>query len=249
MRAPRFRQHILTLAAVGLLAGTVMVTASSSASARALKVPASAAGSYTYNDSVGDTLEGLVLGTDGTVTFSSGCTGLWVQSGKIFSMDINDNCSESTWIFSGVVGPKGLSSSKKPGALTLDNPSGFDGGTWYATKGAPESPASGPMATGAAPALRTPHVTSAVGNYGFYDEAGDSNLPLTLSSDGTLSLSGTCSGLWVQSGKDIAFDLNTDACSLFVMASPVSAKGLGTAKKPGQIEYGEGVETFYAVKT
>src|ERR1700677_855739 len=53
----------------------------------------SVAGTYAYSDSFGVTDEPLVISAGGTVALGSSCTGLWVQSGTIFTMDIDANCS------------------------------------------------------------------------------------------------------------------------------------------------------------
>ena len=229
----------------------------------------SVVGTYAYSDSFGGTAESLVVSEAGTVTFATfgtytKCTGLWVQSGPIFTMDIDANCSTGvspdetsvTSVFSGTIGRKGLSSANKPGSMVLDTVSGTgpgttSPGTWYATKsGTSQASPEGPMTSSD---IGKPRSKKAGGDYGFFDQSGDSNLPLTLNSDGTLTISngGTnCTGLWVQSGAHIAMDLNTSSCGLFVFAAPVSARGLASEEKPGNAEFnGAGTETWYALSS
>jgi hypothetical protein len=166
-------------------------------------------------------------------------------------MDLNADCGD-TGIFSGVVGSKGLSSAKKPGAVVFYGGSASSG-TWYAIKnratGRPGSPPAAPSghATPMAPRVL------AGGNYGFYNiSSGPVNAPLSLASGNTVSLNDNgivCTGLWVQSGKNIGWDLNSSNCNPYVFVGTVSAKGLSSAKKPGEYTVEEAYGKWYAVKT
>jgi hypothetical protein len=66
-------------------------------------------GSYNYTDSFGDS-ESLTISTGGTLTFGSGCLGLWAVSGKSIAMDLNQNgppaCTE--WVFVGTLYAHGI---------------------------------------------------------------------------------------------------------------------------------------------
>jgi hypothetical protein len=68
-------------------------------------VAGTAWGSYSnYSDSAGDTGETLTLFQDGTLSFSSGCTGLWVQQKKTIALEIDSSSCEGTkWVFVGTV--------------------------------------------------------------------------------------------------------------------------------------------------
>jgi hypothetical protein len=92
----------------------------------------SAVGNYKYNDSKGDHNEGLQLNANGTVLFSSGCSGIWVQQGSAIAMDINANCG-NTWIFTGTVNSAGLSSNAHRGRLE-EFSGGASFGSWYAVR-------------------------------------------------------------------------------------------------------------------
>jgi hypothetical protein len=249
--------------AVSLPASARPIPKNSGASAVAQARTKSAVGTYAYSDSFGVTDESLVISEGGTVALGSSCAGLWVQSGTIFTMDIDANCSVTvgtdvytlTAIFSGTIGRKGLSSAQKPGAMVLDDSSsGTSPGTWYAVKGGTSQASSAQTFSAWAmtsPDVGKPRSKKAGGDYGFFDQSGDSNLPLTLNTDGTLTISNSgtnCTGLWVQSGAHIAMDLNTSSCGLFVFAAPVSARGLASEEKPGNAEFnGAGTETWYAL--
>jgi hypothetical protein len=115
--------------AVGLSAGAVNASPSHPA-APALSL----AGNYHFFDTVGDSNEGLTLNSNGTLTFSGGCSGLWVKSGSNLAMDINANCSPTVWIFSGSVTTTGLSSQSHPGHLAEFSGSNRSTGLWYAVR-------------------------------------------------------------------------------------------------------------------
>jgi hypothetical protein len=233
------RRHAVAtaLAATGLVA--LLVTVLPAPAATAAKAPAvpSAAGTYTITENPGGSTVDLTLNANGTSVYGSSCRGLWIQQGKTIAFDVNETCSGATYAFSGTVGPKGLSSAKKPGELIFH----FDGRNrfygWYAVKtGSAAAPGRGRTVEGAPFSAARPKAKTS-GDYGYYDGSGQSNDPLTLNSDGSavLTLSGgTCTGLWVQSGKDIAWDWNNAPfCDDTVFVGTVSSKGLSSAATPG----------------
>ncbi len=94
-----------------------------------------AAGSYSYNDSFGDSGEGLTVNAnisahEGTITFSSNCSGEWVQQYSTIAMNINGNCGGESWVYLGTVTAGGLSSAASPGHVTFDGSTG----TWYGVR-------------------------------------------------------------------------------------------------------------------
>jgi hypothetical protein len=123
------------VASLGLSIGIINVASADSTSTTGSTDTSAAAplakanGTYSYNDSVGDTNETLTVKGNGTVKFESGCTGIWVQQGSSFSMDINAHCTGQSWIFVGTITKKGLNSVNNPGNLETDGTPG----TWYAT--------------------------------------------------------------------------------------------------------------------
>jgi hypothetical protein len=123
------------VASLGLSIGVINVASADSSSTTSTTGSAAAAplakatGTYSYSDSLGSSDIGLTVKENGTVKFSDGCTGIWVQQGSSFSMDINGHCAGNTWIFIGTVTKKGLNSVSNPGNAVADGTPG----TWYAT--------------------------------------------------------------------------------------------------------------------
>jgi hypothetical protein len=181
---------------------------------------------------------GLTLNANGTTLYSSNCRGLWIQEGKVIAFDVDETCGGATYAFSGTVGRKGLSSAKKPGELVFrfDGRSSYNG--WYAIKTGAAAVTPGEERTLAGlPVSAAPAKPKAGGDYGYYDGNGNSNDQLTLNSDGTADLTlgdQECTGLWVQSGQEIAWDWNNAPfCAETVFVGTVSSKGLSSAAKPG----------------
>jgi hypothetical protein len=96
----------------------------------------SAAGTYSYNDSFNDVNEGLTLTStsstyEGTLAFSSTCSGEWVQQGTTVAMNINGGgCGTNSWVYVGTANPSGISSSAHKGSVTFDGTAG----TWFAKR-------------------------------------------------------------------------------------------------------------------
>ena len=122
-----------------VLAGTVVLSAGAVGAAPAHRIghgtePALAVGTYKYTDNLNDSGEGLTLKSNGTVTFESGCKGIWVEQGSTIAMDINAGCQGSHWIFTGTVSAQGLSSKAHPGRVFEQGTGGTRTGTWFAVK-------------------------------------------------------------------------------------------------------------------
>ena len=117
------------------VAGTIGMSAGAAgaAPAHASTAGLSVAGKYSYTDNLYDHGEGLTLNANGTLAFSSGCTGIWVKSGSSIAMDINAGCTNTYWIFSGAVTATGLSSKLNPGHL-IETGKISAKGSWYAVR-------------------------------------------------------------------------------------------------------------------
>jgi hypothetical protein len=247
-------------AAFSLLGGTCLVLGcagvasarpATKAHSQTSAAKATVAGTYAYSDSFGDSAEGLTIDANGTLAFDSGCSGLWTQSGKAITMDINADCGNSTWIFSGTVTAKGLSSQAKPGA-TVEDQSGNSLGTWFAVKSGTVGTSSGPLATHNDPTGHDAAKAPLGGTFSFTDSGGsDTSIPLTLNTGGTVALTTqglNCTGLWVKVKKTIAWDLNTPTCNLVVFSGSVTKTGLSSLTKPGSGNFSGATGTWYAPK-
>jgi hypothetical protein len=219
----------IILGSVGLVFG-ITTTATAATRAPALN-SASVAANYIYNDSLGDTNEGLTLNADGTLVFASGCSGLWSVQGTTVSMSINANCGTgNNWVFIAQVNSHGFASAAKPGRIETAE---FGAATWHATKATagPRSPSS--YRAQRAGAGRVATVNGSVArSYTYHQTSG--TLGLTLNTNHTLLFSSGCTGLWVTQTAHVAMEIDSNCIGeTWVFIAPVTTHGFASAAKPG----------------
>jgi hypothetical protein len=91
----------------------------------------SAAGTWTYKDSLKDK-ETVTLASNGTVTYSSGCKGVWSQLGKSVGIALDSTtCFGELWDYTGILKDGGNLLSGNGTELAFSTTASF---TWSATR-------------------------------------------------------------------------------------------------------------------